>query len=213
MQIQNIKVSVVKQSPFFIETIKLRNGQLHNLVYHNQRANAARREVLNIKKPLKLEEHIEIGAIRDNRIYKCRVTFGKDVTSVDIELYRKKKIKRLRLVDGNNIDYRYKYADRTAIDTLFAQRGTCDDILIVKDGCLTDTSYANVAFFDGTEWYTPSTPLLAGTKRRQLIDEGAIKEKLIRPKDLPGFDRAVLFNALIDFDSRKALPISCIGSQ
>ena len=194
----------------FIETIKLQNNILHNLAYHNARANAARRQVLNIKKPLRLEEHITPDSVEDNKLYKCRVTFGAEVSDVSIEPYRRKKLKRLRLIDGGNVDYQYKYADRSAIDTLFAQRSGCDDILIIKDGLITDTSIANVALFDGFIWYTPATPLLAGTKRQQMLDEGMLREQKIRVRDIPAYSHIVLFNAMIDLDPRSALRIDAI---
>ena len=83
---------------------------------------------------------------------------------------------------------------------LYALRGDCDDIIIVRKGLLTDTSYANIAFWDGHRWITPAEPLLAGTCRARLLDEGWLVEGAIRSKDLPGFSRIRIFNAMMDQD-------------
>ncbi|HLF64076.1 MAG TPA: aminotransferase class IV [Saprospiraceae bacterium] len=196
--------------PQFIETIKLEGRRLHNLAYHNARVNKTRREVLHINEPLDLAEHIPMPEEVDQDICKCRVTYGWEVSSVEIEYYEPKRIRSLRLIEGGNIDYKYKYADRSAINTLYARREGCDDILIVKDDLITDTASANVAFSDGKEWWTPSTPLLAGTKRQQLLDEGGIKEMFIRPSDLTRFSQFVVFNAMMEFDARNGRPVTGI---
>ena len=69
----------------------------------------------------------------------------------------------------------------------------------MKQGLLTDTSIANIALSDGTHWYTPAHPLLKGTKRAALLEEGILQEKDIRPEDLPSFSTVRLFNAMIDW--------------
>jgi len=76
-------------------------------------------------------------------------------------------------------------------------RGERDDILIVRRGLLTDTSIANIALFDGKDWFTPKLPLLRGTCRTALIDSGIIKEKNIRPEELSSYSFVRLFNAMI----------------
>ena len=96
-----------------------------------------------------------------------------------------------------NIDYTYKSTDREALNRLFACRGERDDILIVRRGLLTDTSIANIALFDGKDWFTPKLPLLRGTCRTALIDNGIIKEKDIRPEELSSYSFVRLFNAMI----------------
>ena len=69
--------------------------------------------------------------------------------------------------------------------------------IIVRRGLLTDTSIANIALFDGKDWFTPKLPLLRGTCRTALIDNGIIKEKDIRPEELSSYSFVRLFNAMI----------------
>lgn len=51
----------------------------------------------------------------------------------------------------------------------------------------------------GHQWLTPAHPLLAGTKRAFLLDQGAITEKDLTPDDLMKAEKIRLFNAMIDF--------------
>lgn len=61
-------------------------------------------------------------------------------------------------MQADTIDYTYKSAGREPLNCLFALRGACDDILIVKQGLLTNTSIANIALSDGTHWYAGTSP-------------------------------------------------------
>ena len=77
-----------------------------------------------------------------------------------------------------------------------------EKIVIVKQGFITDTSYANIVFFDGHKWFTPVSPLLKGTKRTFLLDKKIIEETEIRIDDLEKFKKARLINAMIDFEDK-----------
>lgn len=112
-----------------------------------------------------------------------------------------RKIGSLRLVDGGNIDYRYKATDRSALTALLDQRAGCDDILIVRDGKITDTSFSNVVFEDaGGGLYTPDTCLLKGTRRESLLDAGIIRECPITVDDIRRFRKVLLVNAMIGLE-------------
>ena len=84
-----------------------------------------------------------------------------------------------------------------------------DEVIIVKDGYITDTSYTNLCFFDGTTWFTPDTPLLPGTMRQRLLDQGIIKEKSIPLSDLNKYQSISLINAMMDL-GELVIPVSKI---
>jgi hypothetical protein len=129
---------------------------------------------------------------------KCRVIYdGGGIKEISYEAYQMRPVHSLQLVYSDDIDYTYKSTDREALNRLFACRGERDDILIVRRGLLTDTSIANIALFDGKDWFTPKLPLLRGTCRTALIDSGIIKEKNIRPEELSSYSFVRLFNAMI----------------
>ena len=97
----------------------------------------------------------------------------------------------------------YKSTDRSRLNALVAQKGNCDDIIIVKHGLLTDTSFTNLAIFDGKHWVTPRHPLLPGTKRAALLDKGMIQKADITLEDLRNANKVSLFNAMIEFGERE----------
>ena len=93
---------------------------------------------------------------------------------------------------------------------MFAQRENCDDIIIVKNGLVTDSFAANLLFFNGKDWVTPTTPLLKGTKRQLLLDRGIIIEKEIMEEDVFGFQKVGLINAMIDFEEMPIVSVEKI---
>lgn len=181
----------------FIETIRIEDGQIHNLPYHNRRMNETRRNVLHQTATLDLSDYIRPGNYRERT--KCRVEYDNEILKVEYAAYRIRPVSSLRLVVDDEAGYRYKSTDRSVLNRLFACREAEDDVLIVRKGWLTDTSICNIALWNGKQWITPSVPLLAGTKRASLLDQGEIVAGDIRPEDLPGYSRIRLFNAMIEF--------------
>ncbi len=177
------------------------------LAYHNERMNRTRRLCLGASEPLDLVRFISPEAYIERT--KCRVVYDTEIREVTYSPYHLRPVATLKLVCSDEADYRYKSTDRTVLNELFACRAEADDVLVVRQGLLTDTSICNVALWDGERWLTPVEPLLAGTHRAALLDEGVIEASSISVSDLSGFSRIRLFNALIGFGEID-LPISCI---
>ena len=181
----------------FIETIRIENGCIYNLPYHNYRLNSTRRALFQATTEVDLADYIRPEAYRERT--KCRVEYAVEVLKVEYAAYHIRPVSSLRLVEGNAVDYWYKSTDRALLNDLFGRRGEADDILIVKDGFLTDTSICNIALWNGQIWQTPHLPLLEGTKRASLINAGILFPAEIRAVDLNDYSRIRLFNALIEF--------------
>jgi len=109
-----------------------------------------------------------------------------------------KEISSLRIVPSD-IDYSFKYADRTALEALLASNKDVDEVIIEKNGYLTDTTITNIAFYNGRDWFTPEVPLLKGTMRAKLINQGFLKTKNIKREDLGEYTKVALMNAMIGF--------------
>ncbi len=180
------------------ETILIRNGEPRNLEFHNRRLNSARKELFGCGSPIDLTGRIPVPSECESGDYRCRVTYSMDIISIETSPYEKRNIRALKLVHCDEIDYSFKYEDRGCIDELLKQRGSCDDILIVKNGLITDTSFSNIVFCEGPRRITPETPLLRGTKREKLLREGIITGAEIKPEDLKFFSSAFLINAMLD---------------
>jgi len=193
------------------ESIRLQNGVLQNLEYHNARLNYSRKSLYKSPDNIDLEQLIQIPPACLQGIYKCKVTYSKTVKSIDFKPYLPRTIKSLRLIEDNKISYSYKYTNRGSLNQLLTKRERFDEIIIVKNGFITDTSYSNIIFFDGTQWFTPSTPLLQGTMRSFLLENGLISEMEIKVADLKLFQKARLINAMNPFESCRDIKMQKIG--
>lgn len=193
----------------FIETICVDNGKIRNLPRHDRRLNDTRLRFWPQSTPLQLSDYMPPPPLEAGRI-KARVVYGKaGIEEINYSPYSLRKIRSLAIIRSDNIDYTYKNTDRDELNRLFARRGICDDILIVRQGLLTDTSIANIALCDGNHWYTPEHPLLKGTKRAQLLEEGLLLGKDLRQEELRSFSVIRLFNAMIDWGELE-LPIEVL---
>lgn len=93
-----------------------------------------------------------------------------------------------------------KYLDRENLDNLFEKKEDCDEIIIVKNEIVTDTSIANIAVFYEGQWLTSKECLLKGTTRTRLLEERKIIEKDISLDMLKNASQIALMNAMIGFD-------------
>jgi 4-amino-4-deoxychorismate lyase len=179
----------------FLETLRCEGGKARYLSYHQQRLNKTLRAV-RCSGTHNLERLITPP---DDALYRCRFLY--DCTTYRIEYipYTLKPITSLRILIADSIDYPFKSADRTALDELFTLRGGSDDVAIIRNGLLTDTTIANIALYDGKQWLTPENPLLEGTTRERLIAEGFLIPAPIRLEDIPSFKKVAVLNALMGF--------------
>jgi 4-amino-4-deoxychorismate lyase len=134
-------------------------------------------------------------------LYKCRMVYDDQTRAVEFLPYTPKQISSLRIVEHDRISYEFKYRDRSTLDRLYALRRQCDDVLIVRKGLVTDTSYANIVFRRGDRWFTPWSALLKGTMRANLLEQNRVEEEEIRVEEIGTFQTFKLINALLEFDS------------
>ena len=191
-----------KKDLLLLETIRCCDGVLEGLPYHNERLNRARRHFWPGSEEWDLGRLITAPVSAGEGVYKVRVVYGRHLREVTFEPYRIRPVESLRLVAAGSLDYRWKYADRSGLAELFARRGDCDDILLVRDGYLTDSSYANVALRRGSIWYTPARPLLAGTRRARLLTAGRLQLAEVRVSELHRYEELRLFNAMFGLEDQ-----------
>ena len=179
----------------YFETIKCDDYEVFNLDFHNARV--ANTTAMN----LNLQEYVYPLS---NELLRCKLVYDDSgVLEVNYFPYKKREIKSFKLVYDDTIEYSRKYLDRSELDRLFEQKDLCDEIIIVKNGLVTDTSIANIAvLYDGV-WLTPKKPLLNGTTRARLLKEAELIEKDITVDMLKSCTKLALMNAMIDFDEIK----------
>ena len=178
-----------------LETIRCESGEGHHLPYHQARLdNALKTLGYDTSYPLQT-----LISPPDNRIYRCRFLYDQNGYRIEYHPYIPKKIASLRLVQGDDVEYSLKFADRDALNLLYEKRDGCDDILIVKNGLITDTTIANIALYIQGKWITPSTPILEGTTRARLIENGTLSTAYLTPSDCTKATKVAIMNAMLGF--------------
>ena len=181
--------------PLLLETIKIEEGQASNLIYHQKRFDRSRRALFGLSESINLSSLLNAPS---KALYRCRIVYDKEIHSVEYIPYHVKEIQKLKVVSAD-IDYTYKYADREVFNRLLQAHPAYDEIIIEKEGYLTDTTIANIAFYDGKQWFTPEESLLQGTMRAKLLDEGFLQKREIKHTDLKNYTHVALMNAMIGF--------------
>ena len=175
----------------FLETLKSIDAKLLHVKYHQKRVeNTLGRSAFLLE---------DILHPPKKGCYRCRLLYSKESYSITYHPYTLTLPKSFKLVIDNTIDYHKKYANREIFDTLKRENFADDEIIIVKNSLLSDTSIANIAFLDKDRWITPKTPLLQGTTRQRLLDEKLLHVRDISVDDIADFDNFAIMNAMTGF--------------
>jgi 4-amino-4-deoxychorismate lyase len=178
-----------------LETIRCEGGEALHLPYHQKRLEKSS-QLLGIHKNYDLSTLI---APPDQELYRCRFLYDAKGYAIEYHPYTPKKISSLKLLTYDTIEYSLKYANREILNTLFEERGECDDILIVKNNYLSDTTIANIALYIEGKWLTPVSPLLEGTTRERLLDEKFLTLAPLTHEDIARASKVALMNAMVGF--------------
>ncbi len=189
-----------------LETIRFENGEFSNTEYHfrrmHQSVKTCFRQSLKFDPEKVLQEALPTMENKQG-LFKFRLLYANNNYQWEFVPYNLPDIKTLKPVVANNIEYRCKFIDRSSLNNLRQLKGKADDILIIKNGEVTDTSFANIVFYDGSRWVTPKNPLLKGTRRAALLDAGIITEAIITLDDLSNFEEARIINAMIKLEDEE----------
>ena len=179
----------------YFETIKCNDYEIFNLDCHNKRV--ANTIGLN----LNLQEYIYPFS---SELLRCKVIYNKNaILDVSYSPYNKREIKAFKLIFEDEISYSKKFLDRNYLDKLYENKGEFDEIIIIKNGIVSDTSIANIAIFYENSWITSKNCLLQGTTRNRLIEEKFLIEKNISVSMLKNASKIALMNAMIGFDIKE----------
>lgn len=102
-------------------------------------------------------------------------------------------------VNSRDVFLFHKTTHREVYETSKASRPDCDDVILVNErGELTESTLANlVVRLEGND-YTPPVEcgLLAGTFRTELLEQGKLIERVLRPEDLRQAEAIFLINSV-----------------
>ncbi len=186
-----------------IESIYLKDGEFRNLAYHEVRM---RRSLLFLFKneiQIDLSNFLAGMKIPSKGLFKTRILYDTEIHQIEFVPYVINPVRSLKLVQSNTITYDHKFQDRSSLHHLYEQRKDADDILVVRNGFITDTYYANIIFKKNDLWYTPLHYLLPGSMRHYLLDAGKIKEAEITIDSYRHYESCKLINAMLGMDGEE----------
>ncbi|MFC7347604.1 aminotransferase class IV [Chryseobacterium zhengzhouense] len=193
----------------FIESIKVEDQELFLLEFHQKRVNETfahfgKEGSIDLAKIFKNLEHDEDG------LYKMRLIYDLDKRfRTQMIPYAIPEIQDFQLVENNSYDYSFKFEDRKELEKM-KMKSKAEEIIIVKNNHITDTSFSNILFQKGKDWFTPTTYLLNGVQRQNLLKKKKIKEAEITMQNIKEYSHFQLINALNDFDDMFIYPIDKI---
>lgn len=193
----------------FIESIKIEDKKIFLLDLHQKRvddtfAHFGKESSINLAEIFKNLEHDEDG------LYKLRISYDLDKNfRTQLIPYAISEISNFQLVVNNIYDYSFKFEDRKELEKML-RHAKSSEIIIVKNNHITDTSFSNLLFKKGKEWFTPSTYLLNGVQRQYLLKNKKIKEAEITLQNIAEYSHFQIINAMNDFDDMFIYPIARI---
>ena len=193
----------------FIESIKVEDKKIFLLDLHQKRVNETlayfgKENFLDLAKIYEKLEH------NDDGLYKLRIVYDLDKAyKTQLIPYAFPQINSFQLVENNTLDYSFKFEDRTAFAKM-KNTAKSEEIIIVKNNHITDSSYANLLFLKGKQWFTPSTFLLNGVQRQHLLKTKKIKETEITLQNIKEFSHFQIINALNTHDNDFVDPLALI---
>ena len=191
--------------PFF-ETIRYVNGILENLSYHQARINRTI-SALGGKTAIHLDKIQLVHDFEKDIVYKIKCIYNLEgAYHIEKAVYHKKTIQTVSIHQAALEEYQYKYTNRNWLNEALKNAGT-DEMIILQNNMIKDGNYANLVFFNGSEWHTPLHPLLLGTHRARLIDQNKIIEKDITISDLSSYTKLKFINAMMLWEESPEIEI------
>jgi len=196
--------------PFF-ETLCVLDGKIRYPEQHEARYRRTLQTYCLVIHILNLLDEISIPKAHRTGRVKLKVMYN-EFSEKDwvFSPYPYLPINSLQCLEVPYLKYDHKFLDRSELNLLLKQKGTCDDILILQKGMVRDSSYTNICFWTGKEWVTPQKPLLQGTMRARLIQEKQLVEVAVSIDDFSRFEGFKLINAMRDFNRDPMCPMGQI---
>jgi 4-amino-4-deoxychorismate lyase len=195
----------------FFESICVKDGIAENLAAHQSRVNRTLHAFNTSNYRIELASIVDELTLPAEGLYKLRISYDlKGNYQSACSAYQYKQIRNFALVDIKGQGYDYKFSNRDWINEALALSGK-DEIMMHDGGLIKDCSYTNIVFYDGVNWFTPAAPLLEGTQRAKLINDGIIQPKAMYVQDISAFKKFKCINAMMDWDTAIEYEIELIS--
>ncbi|MCL1690921.1 aminodeoxychorismate lyase [Elizabethkingia anophelis] len=192
----------------FIETIRIEDSQIFLADLHQARMDCVFSHY-GKENPHLIKDYFVQQNHNEHGLYKWRIIYDLDGSiSCLMVPYAVEIHNNFELVNGDHLEYSFKYENRDNINKLKAS-ADAEAVIFYQNGMITDTSYSNLIFRKDNEWYTPETFLLNGVMRQHLLKSGKIKPLEISLKNIKEFSHFQMINAMIPFNTQE-YPIALI---
>ncbi len=180
----------------FLESVGVYDGQAPLLPYHQARVDRTFAAFYPRQKPLDLVSLWEKTDFPAGKL-KWRIPYNAREAEPQIQPFTERNIEQLQIVVDDSIEYAYKFTERDRLDALYEEKvDDADEILIIRNGLLTDAYYYNVVIKMGSDLLTPRQPLLPGVMRAYCLENEQIQLANIQLADLYKSEGVYLINAL-----------------
>ncbi|MCK5820259.1 MAG: aminotransferase class IV [Bacteroidales bacterium] len=196
-----------------LESIRINQGKPDNLSAHEERISRSQLALEGIRQLPPLEKIFKSTPPPNTRLLKARIVYNSDMYKIDYHEYSRAIIKSLQVCQEKSIYYPHKFANRRRLNNLKKTFPKYTEALIVIGNRITDTTFTNLAFWNGKKWLSPMYPLLPGTRRASLINQGLIELHDIQLSQLMDFEKVRLFNAMMPWDEAIEISISQVKNH
>ena len=194
----------------FLETIRIQDGHAHHVADHIDRMHRTALHFGFTAPALPADLDALVPHTLRTGTVRCRIIYGHTLRELTFTPYRRRRLERLIAVDAGAMDYTFKYADRSPLERPNIPLSEADELLFVRGGYVTDTSYTNLILRRGDELITPDTCLLDGTCRRRLLRTAQVRTAQVRLSDLSAYDELLLVNAMMPLGEALRLPVTSV---
>lgn len=186
------------------------NGKILNLEEHQIRIESTFKKYYPEYQAHQLQS-INLSKLdTSNERQKLKLLYNHSTFQFLLSQIEKISFSKFYLIHLSYFQYNYKYSDRLIFKNLKQQLVSDEEIIMVINNEITDTSFSNLCFYDGSGWFTPSKTLLNGTMRSHLIKEKIIATNKIQVDDLVKFSKFKMINALNNFNTAHEYSTSII---
>ncbi len=163
------------------------------MTYHQARFEKTRHQLYQAHDTLVLSEYLQPPSVGT---YRVRIEYDTTIQKIEYLPYIPREIQHFACVESS-FSYAYKSCNREELHAAIVPN--VDDVIFTCKGLLQDTSIANIALCIDGHWYTPKKPLLEGTTRARLLENGMLKAESLDMKSLQKAQKFAIMNALIGF--------------
>ncbi|HPL05007.1 MAG TPA: aminotransferase class IV [Bacteroidales bacterium] len=181
----------------FIESIRLENGVVHNLNYHQERVNKTFLQIFKMPVNFSLEKIISENKFPKQGLFKIRIVYDSHRQTIEFATYTRPKFHSYKLIEiENDFTYSFKSTDRKFFDTIYQETDKNALPILIQNKNVSDSVFSNLIFEKNGNLYSPNTPLLFGTMLSQSLQQHKINMITIKEDEVKNFDYIYPINAM-----------------